>query len=137
MFDAPKSIDVLVKSKICPKKKLPYGKAENDTFYDPNCIEGVLECRDICGTKCKNECKNRTHPQYCSRGKLPQNFLYCPTQTDSTDVLEYLTYSLVIDKNIKEGKKVYKNMDQIKQILLWMISKKNLKTILRLIQSTN
>ena len=48
------------------------------------------------------------------RGKLPANFLDCPSrQNIDTTTLEYLSYELVIDKNIKEGKKPYKKMEKI------------------------
>ena len=114
VVDAPKFVDALLKSKICPKKKLPYGDEENDTYYDPNCIEGVYSCRDICGIRCRKECQKINHLQTCDRGKLPNNFMYCASQSNSEQELEYLTYSLVIDKNIKEGKKIYKKMDQVK-----------------------
>ena len=47
------------------------------------------------------------------RGKLPANFLYCPTRSDTDNEyhLEYISYGLVEDRNVKEGKKPYKSTE--------------------------
>ena len=111
---SPHSIDALLKSTICDKKKLPYAKNDNVTYYDPGCVEGVFVCRDFCGKKCRKTCTTMAHSGGCLRGKLPENFLFCPSRSSGIN-LEYLTYSLVIDKNTKEGKKPFKRMDQVKE----------------------
>ena len=114
VVNAPKNVDTLLKSRICEKKVLPYGKQENGYFYDPACIDGMYECKNICGTKCKQKCKNLNHSPDCGRGRLPQDFLSCPSKAVSQGVLEYISYGLVEDKFLKEGKKPYKKMEQIK-----------------------
>ena len=115
VHQAPKFIDNLLKSRICPKKVFPYGEEETGGYFDPSCSEGIYGCRDICGKKCKKECQKITHPPDCGRGKFPENFLFCPSQDQQGVSLEYISYKLVEDKSIKEGKKVYKKMDQIKE----------------------
>ena len=112
-MSAPKSVKALVKSTVCEKEDFPYGVNKYDTFYNPNCIEGMLSCKDICGNKCVKECKTeKLHPVSCKRGKLSNNFMFCP-KASNTDILNYVTYDLVEDPNIKEGKKVYKKTDKI------------------------
>ena len=113
--DAVKVVDSVLKSRICPKKVLPYASEEFGNYYDPACIKGMYECQNICGEKCKQECKDLEHPQGCGRGKLPENFLYCPSRTESPGTLEYVSYGLVEDKMIKEGKKPYKKMEKIRE----------------------
>ena len=107
-------MDALLKSTICEKKKLPYGRSETVTYYNPGCVDGVYVCRDICGKKCKKLYKENSDCGGCARGHLPDDLLFCPSRV--TDVrLEYLSYGLVVDKFIKEGKKAYKKMQQIKE----------------------
>ena len=110
---APKTVKALVKTTVCEKEKFPYGVNKHETFYNPNCIEGMLSCKDICGNKCLKECqRQKPHPDNCMRGKLPDNFMYCP-KASNIGVLNYVTYGLVEDQNIKEGKKVYKKTEKI------------------------
>ena len=108
----------MLKSSVCDKSNFPYGDNENVTFYDPSCIEGMYLCKDLCGNKCQTNCKI-PHNSKCTRGKLPSNFLNCPIRNnmDSNTSLEYLAYELVIDKNIKEGKKPYKKMEKIYKVM--------------------
>ena len=86
---------------------------KHETFYNPNCIEDMLGCKDICGNKCVKECKvEKPHPVNCMRGKLPDNFMFCPKAANA-GMLNYVTYDLVEDPNIKDGKKAYKKTDKI------------------------
>ena len=112
-MDAPTSVKSLVKNTICNKERFPYGDNRHETFYNPNCIEGMLTCKDICGNKCQKDCKiAKSHPDSCMRGKLRHGFVNCP-MSRSEEVLNYVTYELVVDDNIKEGKKVYKKTDKV------------------------
>ena len=108
----------LVKSTVCEKEEFPYGVNKHDTFYNPNCIEGMLSCKDICGNKCVKECKSeKPHPENCKRGKLSETFMFCP-KASNAGVLNYVTYDLIEDPNIKEGKKMYKKTDKIETELV-------------------
>ena len=107
----PPTVEILLKSRICEKKQLPYEGNEDVTFYDPGCVEGVYVCGDICGKKCKKSCKSPPDGCHCARGHLPDDFLHCPSRSNDV-TLEYITYGLVLDKHTKEGKKLYKRMDQ-------------------------
>ena len=112
-MSAPKSVKALVKSTVCEKNEFPYGVNKHNTFYNPNCLEGMLGCKDICGNKCLKQCKQeKPHPESCKRGKLSNNFMFCPKAVNG-GVLNYVKYDLVEDPNIKEGKKVYKKTDKI------------------------
>ena len=103
----------LLKSTVCDKERFPYGVNKHEYFYNPNCIKDMLTCKDICGNKCQKVCKaERPHPESCLRGKLPLEFMSCPSSI-SEGVLNYVTYELVEDGNIKEGKKVYKKTDKV------------------------
>ena len=128
---SPHSIDALLKSSICDKKKLPFAKNDDFTYYDPGCVEGVFVCQDFCGKKCRKTCTTMAHSGGCLRGKLPENFLFCPSRSTGIN-LEYLTYSLVIDKNTKEGKKPFKRMYQVKEEMtfecFWKSSKETSRT---------
>ena len=75
----------------------------------------MLTCKDICGNKCKKECEvERPHPAECKRGIITDKFMFCPMRpTDCDNVLSYVTYELVVDKHIKEGKKKYKKTEKI------------------------
>ena len=115
MVNAPKFVDGLLKSTVCQKKEWPYGDTTTVGYYDPTCIEGMYSCRDICGDKCKQECKISSHPPDCGRGKLTENFLFCPSRDSQDVLLEYVSYGRAEDKLIKEGKKIYKKMDKIKE----------------------
>ena len=73
----------------------------------------MLTCKDICGNKCQKDCKAlKPHPESCLRGKLSDGFIDCPSSR-SDGILNYVTYELVVDPNIKEGKKVYKKTDKV------------------------
>ena len=98
MSDAPASVESLLKSSLCEKKTFPYGDNENLEYYDPACIENMYECRDLCGEKCKKKCK-ANHVSTCMRGKLPDNFFFCPMRdpSDETNTLQYLKYELKVN----------------------------------------
>ena len=106
----------MLKSRVSEKKVFPFGDNENLSYYDPHCIKGIYECRDFCGKKCKKGCKI-PHEENCFGGTLPANFLFCPTRSDTDNVnyLEFISYGLVEDKNIKEGKKPYKKMENFRE----------------------
>ena len=96
-------MESLLKSLLCLKKDFPYGDNEGLTFYDPGCIESMYECQDLCGKKCINKCKMVHNPD-CSRGKMAQNFLFCPMrlEKDKIKTLESIHYGLVIESHTKE-----------------------------------
>lgn len=75
----------------------------------------MLKCKDICGNKCTKECKiPKSHPIDCQRGLLKDSFMYCPMRQEQTGLyLSYVTYELVVDKHIKEGKSDYKKTEKI------------------------
>ena len=106
---SPPTLDALLKTTICEKKKLPYARSENVTFYDPGCVEGVHVCRDFCGKKCDKTCKNMKHLGGCSRGKLPENFFFCPSRLPAASI-EYLSYGLVVDNS----RRISNNLQYIK-----------------------
>ena len=85
----------------------PNGDNEVLKFYDPGCIESMYECQDLCGKKCINKCK-MAHNSDCSRGKQPQNFLFCHMrlEKDKQKTLESLHIGSVIDIHTKEEKKL-------------------------------
>ena len=107
-------MDSLLKLRICEKKRLPYSEDENHTYYDPRCIKGMYSCIDVCGQRCQERCQDDSHPAECGRGKLPGDFMSCPSREEHTASLEYISYGLVEDLHIKEGKKTYKKMEQIR-----------------------
>ena len=91
----------------------PYGQQNKyETYYKPTCIEGILSCEDICGSKCNVACK-KPHTE-CKRGKLTHDFLHCHMKpADHNSKLKYVTNEYVVASNIKEGKKEYKKTDKI------------------------
>ena len=107
-------MDSLLKSRICEKKTLPYSEDESHTYYDPRCIKGMYSCSDMCGGRCQKSCQDDSHQADCGRGRLPDDFLFCPSRGEHSTSLEYISYGLVEDPHIKEGKKTYKKMEQIK-----------------------
>ena len=65
----------------------------------------------MCNNECENNCK-KDHKK-CSRGKLSDDFMFCPLRkTDSTVTLSYVKYELATDDNVKEGKEPYKKMQK-------------------------
>ena len=114
-MSAPQSAKALVKSKIYKKENFPYGQNEYETFYNPTCISTMLKCKDICGNKCKRQCKvPKPHPEDCQRGELKEKFMYCPMRSSECDVcLSFVTYELVVDTHIKEGKSEYKKTEKV------------------------
>lgn len=82
-------------------------------FYKPSCVEGILTCKDICGEKCTKECEAPHNG--CSRGKLNDNFMFCPmAKAEEKEVeLAYVTYKLIAEKIVKEGKQAYKKTEKI------------------------
>ena len=71
-------------------------------------------CSDMCGGRCQKSCQDDSHQAECGRGRLPDDFLFCPSRGEHSTSLEYISYGLVEDPHIKEGKKTYKKMEQIK-----------------------
>ena len=115
MSKVPKSIHSLLKTTLCPKRKFPYGNNEDLTFYDPGCVENMYTCKDYCGKKCQKICKENNHDGVCQRGQLSDQFLFCPTREKSSQTTEmpYVSYKLVSDTTVKEGKSAYKKMEQV------------------------
>ena len=110
----PKSVNSLLKMTICPKKKFPYGADDDITYYDPGCVENMYVCPDFCGRRCKGVCQQRAHEGVCLRGKLPENFLFCPMrdEKDTNVKLPYSSYGLVVDKAVKVGKTPFTKMEE-------------------------
>ena len=105
--DAPKSVIEVAKKSVCPKRPFLFGSTR--LSYSPSCVIDVHTCKDICGRKCQNLCKNQ-HPE-CARGVLSPSFLYCQFSPDVPVVnttLPFTTYEIVEETNVKEGKKPYK-----------------------------
>ena len=114
VVDAPKTAAALLKSRICGKDAFPYGDSQYVSFYNPRCIDQIYTCKDLCGNKCIGDC---TYPHDgCARGKLTNNFLFCPMepidQQQHTEI-PYVTYELVEAKDIKEGKQAYKRTEKV------------------------
>ena len=114
---APPTVEALLKSKICKKQPFPYGNEDNLTLYDPNCVKDMYICQDFCGKKCKKCYEKVSHSGECQRGILNEEFMFCPMRSDivNDENLEFISYELVLDKTIKEGKKAYKKMECIRQ----------------------
>ena len=77
--------------------------------YSTSCVIDVHTCKDMCGRKCQNLCKNQ-HPD-CDRGVLNSLFLYCQFSPDvpgGNTNLPFTTYEIIEETNVKEGKKTYK-----------------------------
>ena len=101
-----------MKTTLCPKEVFPYGVNKCETYYNPTCIENILECKDICGKKCQNSCK-KDHAG-CTRGKLSTDFLFCPMQEiQPSTKLAYIKYELATEEHAKEGKAAYKKMEKV------------------------
>ena len=125
-------MDSLLKLRICEKNRLPYSEDENHTYYDPRCIKGMYSCIDVCGQRCQERCQDGSHSAECGRGKLPGDFMSCPSREEHTASLEYISYGLVEDLHIKEGKKTYK----LKVMFPLKNSTPNFSLTLNLMQST-
>lgn len=74
----------MLKSKICKKTAVPHMKR---TVFDPSCLR---YCAELCGVRCKNRC-NQVHDG-CSRGQLPDDFLFCPSALTEPDTLGIISY---------------------------------------------
>ena len=77
--------------------------------YDPSCLP---YCGDLCGPKCKGNC-NDGHDK-CAQGKLPADFLSCPTVTSSISILSlgFTTYESVDVETFGKGSP-YKRVEKI------------------------
>lgn len=84
--DQASTIEEMLKSLICEKTSVPH---MSRTCYDPSCLRF---CAELCGIRCKNLC-NKEHTG-CSRGILPENFLFCPTAGSKRkeNSLGFITY---------------------------------------------
>ena len=111
MSSAPKSVIDVAKSAVCQKSPFPFGNGHD--AYSPSCVIDVNSCKEICGRKCTGVCKTQ-HLQ-CDRGHLPNNFLYCQFSVNLMDeiTLPYVTYEVVEETNVKDGKKPYKRYEMI------------------------
>ena len=78
MGDSPKSVIEVAKKTICPKKPFPFGRKHDS--YSTECIIDVKTCKDICGRKCGDLCKEQ-HVA-CNRGHLSSSFLFCQFSSD-------------------------------------------------------
>ena len=74
----------MLKSTICKKTAVSH---MTRTIFDPSCLR---YCADFCGVRCKNRC-NKEHGE-CSRGRLPEEFLFCPSPLNEPDNLGFITY---------------------------------------------
>ena len=100
------SIDEMLKTLVCGKTKVPH---MNKTVYNPSCLR---YCSELCGVRCKNLC-NQNHTN-CKRGKLPENFLFCPSASTVMKNKEFgfITYeSLEVDTYGKG--KPYKRTEKV------------------------
>ena len=106
MSAALKSVIDVAKKSVCPKTPFPYGSGRD--HYSPSCVIDVHSCKDVCGNKCTSKCKTQ-HTQ-CDRGNLKESFLYCQScDALGEDVkLPYVTFEIIEETNVKEGKKPYK-----------------------------
>ena len=106
---APKSVIEVAKNTICPKAPFPFGKGRDS--YSPNCVIDVKSCKEICGKKCTDICKNQ-HKQ-CNRGHLSTTFLFCQFSTNlgAEISLPYVNYEVIEETNVKPGKNPYKRFD--------------------------
>ena len=80
------NIDLMLKSLICEKTKLPH---MDRTVYNPSCLR---YCPDLCGVRCRDLC-NKGH-DLCKQGVLPDDFLYCPSAQETRDEMKigFVTY---------------------------------------------
>ena len=100
------SIDEMLKSSVCKKATVPHMKK---TIYDPSCL---VYCADLCGVRCKNLC-NKTHNE-CSRGKLTESFLYCPSSAAAKQTINlgFVTYETKDVETFGKGAQ-YKRVEKI------------------------
>ena len=103
---APKSVIDVAKRSICPKEPFPFAQGKDS--YSPNCVIDVKSCKEICGKKCSQLCKQQH--QQCDRGHLATTFLFCQfsSNLDPEVNLPYVKYEIVEETNVKPGKKPYK-----------------------------
>ena len=93
---APSLVTDVVKETICQKTEVP---GMEKPSYLPSCLQ---QCAEMCGVRCRwkclvqlpkvcnKECKepcSEVHPP-CSRGKLGDSFLFCPSGAVGNDGLE-------------------------------------------------
>lgn len=112
VVDAPKRAKDLLKTMVCAKKIFPYGDPEHKFFYDPTCVIDHKSCKEVCGKKCKEDCKKQH--TLCARGKPGEDFLFCSSRSDlGSDIeLPYVQYKYVKETNVKEGKNPYTKMEK-------------------------
>ena len=87
----------MVKQSICKKTAVP---GMEKPFYLPSCLQ---QCAEMCGVRCRRKCWGQhpgscsqdcktpcsvVHPPICSRGKLGENFLFCPSIASRSDDFE-------------------------------------------------
>ena len=98
---------------VCPKKEFPYGNPEYKFYYDPTCVIDHKSCKEVCGKKCKGDCK--TLHTDCVRGKPGNDFLLCNSRDEFGDEVElaYIEYTYVKETNVKEGKNPYTKMEKV------------------------
>ena len=107
----------MLKSRVCPKKPFPYGDNTDKTYYNPGCITDMYKCKDLSGKKCGKACSPINHDGVCSRRELLAEFMACPSrnQLEDDNTIQYISYELVQDTAVKEGKKPYKKMECIRE----------------------
>ena len=99
---APSCATELVKAAVCGKVKVSYIEK---SYYSPAC---TLTCKEICAGRHRKrapECKPghevsivvsyqmKVGQGTCEKGKLPAQFLYCPT-ADTQAVLPFTTFQV-------------------------------------------
>ena len=122
MVKLGRSVRAQVKKSVCPKMELPYGESAKfrRDFYNPACHNDLLaSCKDICGKRCRKQCKNE-HDGDCERGLLTEDSFFCPMRDDAENAanLPFVYYEIVEEANVKEGKNAYKKMDRFYIIIL-------------------
>ena len=85
MVTAPSQITDVVKETICEKTTVPGLEKQS---YLPSCLQ---QCSEMCGVRCRRKCweQHQGGPnQQCRRGKLGDQFLFCPSSAIETEDLE-------------------------------------------------
>ena len=120
MVKRPTLVTNLVKETICDKA--PVDGMEKHSYL-PSCLQ---QCPDICGVRCKGECVlihpgsckedcpsgcSQFHPAPCRRGRLDEDFLFCPSSRADT-VLNFMTFETVPVPTYGKGA-AYTRVDQV------------------------
>ena len=111
-------LNTVVKMTVCKKIVIPGLERES---YSPSCLQ---YCREMCGTKCKKKC-NLKHPgstNICHRGRLPADFLYCPSRTvpPIEPVIPFATFEKVDVESHSKGS----DYTRVEKVLTDMIESK-------------